>query len=191
MSLRHVLLVYLESGAASGYDIVKGFRGSFGYLWNASYQQVYRDLGRLHEDGLISAEERPSAGGRPPRKLYRLTDSGRAALHHWLNTPVKLPRYNDAFMVKVASAHLMPDKQPLLDELRSVRQRYQRYLEGLQRYQALFDAMSGELDTRLRFARLSLERGIEVNRSWLAWSERLETALHDELHETGTVSARH
>ena len=53
MSLRQVLLVYLGSGAASGYDIVKGFQKTYGHLWNATWQQVYRDLNKLRVDGLV------------------------------------------------------------------------------------------------------------------------------------------
>lgn len=180
MSLRNVLLVYLASGASTGYDIARGFRGSFGYLWNASYQQIYRDLATLKREGLVSCETQPPAKGRPPSKLYRLTDAGTRAMQEWFATPARLPRYNDAFMVKVASAHLMPDKQPLLEELRGIRERYQHYLEGLLRYQQMFDGMP-EAAATLRYARLSLERGIEVNRSWLAWSERLERALLEEI----------
>ena len=68
MSLRHVLLVYLGSGGAAGYDIVKGFQHTYGYLWNASFQQVYRDLGKLHEEGLLDCEMVDNAP-RPPRKI--------------------------------------------------------------------------------------------------------------------------
>lgn len=177
MSLRNVLLVYLASGASSGYDIAKGFRGSFGYLWNASHQQIYRDLASLHAGGLLSCETRPQVG-KPDRKLYQLTAAGREAMQAFLATPARPPKYNDAFMVKVASAHLMPDKQPLLDELLALRQKYQRYLEGLEKYQAFFDSLPAAVQPQLVFARLSLQRGLQVNRSWLAWSEELEAALH-------------
>jgi PadR family transcriptional regulator AphA len=176
MSLRNVLLVYLASGASSGYDIAKGFRGSFGYLWNASHQQIYRDLASLHDNGLLSCETRPQVG-KPDRKLYQLTEAGREAMQTFLATPTRPPKYNDAFMVKVASAHLMHDKQPLLDELLALRQKYQRYLEGLEKYQAFFDSLAAALQPQLVFARLSLQRGLQVNRSWLAWSEELEAAL--------------
>ena len=181
MSLRNVLLVYLASGASTGYDIARGFRGSFGYLWNASYQQVYRDLASLHAEGLVSCQAQASSNGRPAKKLYRLTEAGQQAMQDWFATPARLPRYNDAFMVKVASAHLMPDKRPLLDELRANRERYQRYLDGLLRYRQMFDAMPQAADM-LRYARLSLERGINVNQSWLAWADQLEQTLLAEIH---------
>ena len=176
MSLRHVLLVYLESGASTGYDIVRGFRGSYGYMWNATHQQVYRDLRRLHGEGLVHCEEGSDGGGRR-RKHYRITEQGRQALQEWFHTPTRLPRYNDAFMVKVASAHLTEDRSGLLRELRDIRSKYQRYLEGLERNRALFDAMPPDARHRYRYALLALERGMEVNRSWIEWAGRLETEL--------------
>jgi PadR family transcriptional regulator AphA len=189
MSLRNVLLVYLASGASSGYDIAKGFRGSFGYLWNASHQQIYRDLATLHAEGLLACEPRAQEG-KPDRKLYRLTENGRNAMQAFLATPARPPKYNDAFMVKVASAHLMPDKRPLLDELLALREKYQRYLEGLARYQAFFDSLDTAVQPQLVFARLSLERGLEVNRSWLAWSRKLEQALRADIDQVGGLSGQ-
>lgn len=189
MSLRNVLLVYLASGASSGYDIAKGFRGSFGYLWNASHQQVYRDLGKLHADGLLACQRLPQ-DGKTDRKLYRLTDAGRDAMQAFLATPARPPKYNDAFMVKVASAHLMADKRPLLDELLSLREKYRRYLHGLEKYQAFFDTLPGDIQPQLVFARLSLARGLDVNRSWLVWSDALESALRNAIDPAGGQSGQ-
>ena len=189
MSLRNVLLVYLASGASSGYDIAKGFRGSFGYLWNASHQQIYRDLAKLHDEGLLASRDEPQAG-KPDRRLYWLTDSGREAMQSFLATPAKPPRYNDAFMVKIASAHLMTDKQPLLDELLALRSKYQRYLKGLQEYQAFFDSLPTAIQPQLVFARLSLERGLSVNQGWLDWSKKLERALRDDIAQQQACSGQ-
>lgn len=189
MSLRNVLLVYLASGASSGYDIAKGFRGSFGYLWNASHQQIYRDLGRLHEDGLLACRSE-AQDGKPDRKLYSLTDSGQSALQAFLATPAKAPKYNDAFMVKIASAHLMTDKQPLLDELLALRSKYRRYLDGLAQYRAFFDNLPADIQPQLTFARLSLQRGIDVNQSWLHWSEQLEAALRHDIAQRSEQSGQ-
>lgn len=189
MSLRNVLLVYLASGASSGYDIAKGFRGSFGYLWNATHQQVYRDLARLHDEGMLDCRNEPQAG-KPDRKLYSLTDLGHAAMQTFLAEPAKPPKYNDAFMVKVASAHLMIDKRPLLEELLTLRSKYQRYLAGLEQYQTFFDNLPEEIQPQLVFGRLSLQRGIDANQSWLDWSEKLEAALRHDIAQQGEQSGQ-
>lgn len=175
MSLRQVLLVYLGSGAASGYDIVKGFQRTYGHLWNATYQQVYRDLNKLREDGLIE-QEIVESGNRPPRKVYRLNDAGRAELARFIAEPAKMPRVNDAFLVKIASAHLF-DAAPLLAELRARREHYRRYVADLERYDAFFRNLPAAAQEQVRGAHFSLQRGLDLTRSWITWADEVEQWL--------------
>jgi len=54
-----------------GYDLMKAARLPSGTL--------YPMLARLQQEGLVDSEwedQRPDAGGRPPRKYYRLTAEG-------------------------------------------------------------------------------------------------------------------
>ena len=54
-----------------GYDLMKAAKLPSGTL--------YPMLARLEQEGLVEAEwedQRPDAGGRPPRKYYRLTAEG-------------------------------------------------------------------------------------------------------------------
>ncbi len=60
----------------SGYEI-KGFvDGSTRYFWAASYGQIYPELRRLAEAGLVEGTDSPT-GGRQ-RTVYKLTTAGRA-----------------------------------------------------------------------------------------------------------------
>jgi DNA-binding PadR family transcriptional regulator len=68
--------------------------------------QIYSTLARLERDGLIVA---PSVAGDSRRKrVYELTESGRAALASRIETPVPGPRLKDEFFMKfvVAAAGL-------------------------------------------------------------------------------------
>ncbi len=175
MSLRHVLLVYLGSGGASGSDIVKGFQHTFGYLWNASFQQIYRDLGKLHEDGLLDCQTVDNAP-RPPRKVYSLNARGWQAMQTWLATPVAVPKLNDAFMVKVASVHLQnPDV--LAAELAQLQQQFGEALTYLQRKRAVFESLPVDVLEKFYGVFLTLKRGIGLVESWLAWSEEVGEML--------------
>lgn len=175
MSLRQVLLVYLGSGAASGYDIAKGFRKTYGHLWHATWQQIYRDLNKLHEDGLI-AQEIVESPTRPPRKVYRLNDAGRAELARFAAQPAKPPRVNDGFLVKIASSHLF-DSAPLLAELRVQRAHYRRYLADLERYDAFFRELPASVIEPVRGAHFALQRGLGITRGWLQWADEVEAWL--------------
>jgi PadR family transcriptional regulator, regulatory protein PadR len=71
--LERVLRVLVADPAAPhyGYDLMKAARLPSGTL--------YPMLARLQQEGLVDAQwqdQRPDAGGRPPRKYYRLTAEG-------------------------------------------------------------------------------------------------------------------
>ncbi|WP_328536019.1 PadR family transcriptional regulator [Streptomyces sp. NBC_00344] len=80
MSLRHALLGLLVDRRASGYDLMKLFDGSLANVWSANQSQVYGELKRLADTGLVTVASEGPRG----RKEYALTDEGLAELHSWL-----------------------------------------------------------------------------------------------------------
>jgi DNA-binding PadR family transcriptional regulator len=95
MSLRHALLGLLADGPASGYDLLKVFDRSLAFVWPATQSQLYGELNRLADDGLIEVTNEGPRG----RKDYSITDQGRAELEHWINDvePDRIRR-NDAML---------------------------------------------------------------------------------------------
>ncbi len=178
MSLRHVLLVYLSTGAASGYDIVKGFQHTYGYLWNASFQQIYRDLAKLHADGLIDCEIVGNAP-RPPRKVYWLNSAGHSAMLEWLATPLKLPHINSAFLVKLASIHLL-DRDVFMQEFEQHRQAYRDTLADVYRMQAVFQSLPPSVLEKFEGIYLTLKHGIGQMERWLEWAQDVEVFLQKQ-----------
>jgi len=102
MALRDAVLAALLDSEASGYDLAKGFDGSVANYWMATPQQLYRELDRLAADGLIEArvveQER-----RPNKRVYTLTDVGRAALHEFTEAAPKPSVIRDELLVHVAA----------------------------------------------------------------------------------------
>ncbi len=56
MALAHAILAALLDCPCSGYDLRKRFEGSVGFFWQASFQQIYRELGKLEELGWVESE---------------------------------------------------------------------------------------------------------------------------------------
>jgi PadR family transcriptional regulator AphA len=83
-----VILGMLALGARTGYDIKRAIDLSTRFFWNASYGQIYPELHRLEERGLVSATPDPPGGRR--RTSYTLTTAGRAALRAWLRDDTTL-----------------------------------------------------------------------------------------------------
>ena len=80
MSLRHAALGLLADGPASGYDLLKIFDRSLAFIWPATQSQLYGELNRLADDGLIEVSHEGPRG----RKDYTITEQGRAELERWI-----------------------------------------------------------------------------------------------------------
>ncbi|MDH6213681.1 PadR family transcriptional regulator [Streptomyces pseudovenezuelae] len=101
MALRNAVMAALLEGEASGYDLAKGFEASVANFWMATPQQLYRELERMENDGLVSArvvqQER-----RPNKRLFSLTEAGLDVLREYVaETPAKPMAIRDELMVKV------------------------------------------------------------------------------------------
>jgi DNA-binding PadR family transcriptional regulator len=72
----------LALGARTGYDIKRAIDLSTRFFWGASYGQIYPELHRLEERGLVEATPEPTGGRR--RTAYALTQAGESALQEWL-----------------------------------------------------------------------------------------------------------
>jgi len=79
MNIRTICLAILAHGEASGYDLKKNWEdGPFGAMGGASYGSIYPALAKLEMDGLIRSREETQPG-KPSRRVYSLTEAGRAA----------------------------------------------------------------------------------------------------------------
>lgn len=100
MSLRDAVLAALLEGESSGYDLAKGFDASVANFWPATPQQLYRELDRLAEQGLIRArvvrQER-----RPNKRMFSLTEAGREAIRQFTAKAPKPSVIRDELLVKV------------------------------------------------------------------------------------------
>jgi DNA-binding PadR family transcriptional regulator len=80
MSLRYAVLGLLAQHPSTGYELTQRFDRSLNNAWHASHSQIYPELGKLHEAGLI---EVVGEGARNSR-TYDITAQGRDELRHWL-----------------------------------------------------------------------------------------------------------
>ncbi|EGR0722509.1 TPA: PadR family transcriptional regulator [Vibrio alginolyticus] len=79
MNLGNLLLAILEQRTQTGYDLTNRTMPELG-AWQASHQQVYRELGRMTEKGLVS-HEIEAQDGKPDRKKYSITQGGERVLN--------------------------------------------------------------------------------------------------------------
>ena len=85
---------YLVLGAvaflvrATSYDLKSFVQLSVSHFWSFPHSQLYAEPERLAEMGLLS-DERESGGRR--RRIYSITEEGRAELEAWLADPETTP----------------------------------------------------------------------------------------------------
>lgn len=87
MALPHAILVSLCEQSGSGYELARRFDRSIGYFWAATHQQIYRTLRAMEEDGWVRATPVVQQG-RPDKKVYTVSDDGRAELSRWIAEPL-------------------------------------------------------------------------------------------------------
>nr|WP_155906942.1 MULTISPECIES: PadR family transcriptional regulator [unclassified Mycolicibacterium] len=80
-------MVALCEQAGSGYELAHRFDRSIGYFWAATHQQIYKTLRSMGTDGWVSVEV-VRQHGRPDKKVYSVTDAGRAELQRWIAEPL-------------------------------------------------------------------------------------------------------
>ena len=85
--LRYLALGLLMGGPGHGYQLDQTLGDVFGMIWKAGQTKLYVTLSNLEKEGLLRIEmERQE--NRPDRKVYHLTQSGRAEFLDWVEKPV-------------------------------------------------------------------------------------------------------
>jgi len=89
--LRGALLGLLLERPGHGGELVSRLKGRLGETWRINYDDVYRLLKRLEEEGLASSRDEPKhENRRGTHVVYHPTEQTRAAVETWMET--LLPR---------------------------------------------------------------------------------------------------
>jgi DNA-binding PadR family transcriptional regulator len=163
----YVILGIIGFGAQTGYDIKRIVDESIRFFWAASYGQIYPELRRLEQAGLIEGQSSPT--GARKRTEYRLTDEGRAELVRWLELPPSVMELRDENLLKLFFADSLRLEQAL-EQLRMRRRGHEEFL-----------AFMRELEARPgddpMFVDLVLRYGIAYGEFNVAWCKEQEARL--------------
>jgi DNA-binding PadR family transcriptional regulator len=170
MALAHAILATLLDSPCSGYDLRKGFESSVGFFWQASFQQIYRELGKLEEQGLVCGEA-IAQQGRPAKKVFAVTEAGKAFMRAWMQTSCEMAPLRDDLMVKMFAGFLLP-KAEMIEELKEHRLLHQERLAIYQQIQQKAYANPEQLTEKELFCYLTLCAGIQYEQGWLEWCEQ-------------------
>jgi DNA-binding PadR family transcriptional regulator len=171
MSLAHAILVSLIFEPKSGYDLAKQFDGSVGFFWQATHQQIYRELTKLEQQNLIIAEA-IAQEGRPDKKIFSVTDLGLSHLKIWLLQSSDVATVKDEFLLKIYAGYLIPE-EAIAQHIKEHRQLHQQQLEIYRAIENNFFTSPKDCPQESRFAYLTLRRGIGFEQGWIDWCDEV------------------
>jgi DNA-binding PadR family transcriptional regulator len=162
-----VVLGLIPFGRRTGYDMKTFVDRTTRYFWAASYGQIYPELKKLEQQGLVRGHAEPS--GERARTVYDLTEAGQDALEAWLSAAEE-PDYElrDEGMLKLFFSDSAPDQR--IEILRAIRRREESGLIHLRSIEP--HASKGPLG-----AQLTLQMGIGLTQWTIEWCEATERRL--------------
>ena len=106
-STSYLVLGLIErEGPSTPYELKRHVAATIGHFWSFPHALLYKEPPRLVELGLLT-EHREADGRR--RRLFTITDRGRAAVRAWLATPAREPtELRDAGLLQLFFADLGP-----------------------------------------------------------------------------------
>lgn len=157
-----LLLGMVAEGHRTGYAIKAEIERSTRFYWSASIGGIYPELKRLERDGLLSRSD--DFRGEAERHDYRLTETGRAALHDWLTESEEgaIEMRNEGLLKLRFAAVLDRDERVAIVE--RMRERHELRIAEL-------DARLAEDDFDDPCHRLTAEYGLGWNRWARDWCE--------------------
>lgn len=175
MSTPHAILIALLEKPSSGYDLARRFDRAIAYFWQATHQQIYRELGRMVEAGWVAVVEEDAAATR--KKVYRVLPVGREEVARWAReTRLGVDDRNLLLLKLRADAVIGP-----LGLAGQVQQMIADARERLETYRAIeqrdFGAPSLTRGQQLQYA--ILKAGIHTQETWLEWADALPALLSE------------
>ncbi len=111
MNIRTLCLGILHFEDATGYEINKLVAdGRFSHFIEASYGSIYPALTKMMNEGLVTCRTEVQPG-KPSRKIYSITEAGRAELTTALQDTPKPNRFKSEFLFLGLFANLLPPER--------------------------------------------------------------------------------
>lgn len=173
----YVILGMVNATPRSGYEIKAAVDNSTRFFWAASYGQIYPELKRLAEAGLVEGVDAPR--GERKRTVYAITASGKEELTAWLRQPPQTTELREEGLLKLYFAGALPEGEAV-ETLRAMRR---SRLDLVARLRSLEEGAKAKQDP---FPLIVLEAGIEFNEWFADWCERTEQRLLEAAHDERT-----
>lgn len=166
MTIDYAILGMLDWKPMTGYDIKQMMQDSSILYWSGNNNQVYRSLVQLLKQGLVT-NTTVYQSDAPNKKVYAITDAGRATLRAWAaDFEPEPPEWKKSFLIQLLWAGT---DTALLDRLAG-------------RYEDILLARLAMLAEELRRRRNFPDRSREERFVWDMAYENLQESCQGELN---------
>lgn len=176
MSLAYVLLTSLLEKPSTGIDLARRFDRSMGFFWQATHQQIYRELALLHSKLWICPLATTDSDSR--KKTYQVTALGQAQLRTWLQSPTPISKTRNELMVKLRAEAQLGGNQ-IIDALINHQQLHQSQLAL---YRQIADKDRQKIANMQRedvIQQQILSLGIRFEQLWIEWLAEMLQLMDD------------
>ncbi|HYC81469.1 MAG TPA: PadR family transcriptional regulator [Solirubrobacterales bacterium] len=164
----YVILGMLRREPLSGYEIKALVDNSTRFFWAASYGQIYPELKRLSEGGLVEGADSPTGGRK--RTVYSITAAGEQELVAWLRQPPEVFEMRDEGLLKLFFAEALPPREAV-EIVREMRRRREAVNARLRELEPEKD------EDKARYPLIVLRCGIEFTDWFVDWCRRVEEQI--------------
>ncbi|MBJ7459086.1 MAG: PadR family transcriptional regulator [Thermoleophilaceae bacterium] len=172
-NVAHVILGFLAKAdePLSGYDIKQWVDTSVRFFFAASFGQIYPELKKLNEAGLIEGVSN-ATGGRA-RTEYSITELGRKELRNWLLQPESRLEMRDEAVLRIFFSGDLA-KEEKIAKLRQMRADRVSSLETLKAVEAMTQDQISDMPC------LVLEYGLGLHQYVIGWCDQAIKAVENQ-----------
>lgn len=147
-TLKYAILGLICQKPVTGYDITQEFQTTLSEFWTAKHSQIYPELKKLTEEGLITYDVEIS-GTVLEKKVYHITEAGQKEFAKWLEQDVPMqPTAKDVFRLRMYFSGQLPrDIREKL--LKSQLEQHRKRLAHLKKNQEKFNQIPAPDDPEI------------------------------------------
>jgi DNA-binding PadR family transcriptional regulator len=170
--LRYAILSLLSDFQMTGYQLAQSFGSTVAHFWSAKTSQIYPELHRLEEEGLVRSTS-VAQRGKPDKRPYSLTAKGKKTLREWIQTSPGPVGVRDEMQIRAFNFGRMP----LAAALELLAERKQQHEQRIAHYQELAEGLrlaglgpGTPINDRSGW-RIALEAGIRAETAYAEWCD--------------------
>jgi len=186
-TLEYKLLGLLARQPMSGYYLASRLKKRFVPFGPISHTQIYPALASLEQQGLVRYHIVEQQAVRPNKKVYELTEEGRAALRQWVESPTPLVFSYDEFFLKAYSLWLA-DPERIVERFREQAQLHQERLELYEQVpqsKQLAESAESEKADPFELNTMLLQYVIGYEHNYLVWCQSMLQYFEQRKHQHG------